>query len=731
LLSITTCREILCTIGPASLNQRVIGRLEDIGVSLFRINLSHTKTEDVEEVIREIQSYTRVPICLDSEGAQVRTGSLGSGSMEVHEGQLIEIAKASVSGDDKSFNLHPGDIVDQLELGDLLSIDFNSVLAQVIETRPSGVVVRVLIGGGLGQNKAVTVDKPMRLDALTEKDLYAFEVGKKYGIKRIALSFTNRASDIDQLRSIVGHEVFIISKIESVEGIRNLRPIAARANAILIDRGDLSREVPLEHIPRAQKAIIQTGKEMGAKVYVATNLLESMISSSNPTRAEVNDIFNTLLDGADGLVLAAETAIGQHPVQSASMVARVMCQYSEFVGGAKYLASDFASTSSSLLIAPHGGKLVQSVVSSTAEEVGGLLHVECNENILMDAENICVGTYSPIEGFMSKSELLCVVETGKLLDGTVWPMPITLHVSEERAREISKGQSIALRQSGNREVSAIVHVSEVFAVDLLQVCEKVFGVVDDRHPGVRQFRSQGNFCIAGKVELVKRLSLPGIGHHYVLTPRQTRKICEHKGWSRVGGFHTRNVCHRAHEFIQLKAHQDHYFDGLLIHPLVGSSRPGDYAGSVILDSYQRVIDQYYPKGQVLLAAYHNYPRFAGPKEALFTALCRKNFGCSHFIVGRDHSGVGDFYPKDATRWVFEQAGDIGIVPVFFDECRYDATSDSYVIDGGTSAAAHSISGSLARDMLMAGVSPPSWFMREEVSAVVLNRIRQGEEVFIK
>ncbi len=723
-------REILCTVGPASLNQRVIGRLEDLGVSLFRINLSHTRAEDVEEVIREIRSYTRVPICLDSEGAQVRTGSLSAGSLEVREGQIVEIAKMPVPGDAKSFNLQPEDAIDQLELGDLLSIDFNSVLAQVIEKNTAIATLRVLIGGGLGQNKAVTVDKPMRLDALTEKDLFAFEVGRKHGIKHIALSFTNRPEDVDQLRSVVGEDVFIISKIESREGVRNLRSIAARANAILIDRGDLSREVPIEHIPRAQKAIIQSAKEVGAKVYVATNLLESMIASANPTRAEVNDIFNTLLDGADGLVLAAETAIGKHPVQAACMVLRVMDQFERFAGGEKYLSGDAVGQRSSLLISPHGGRLIQNVALQPEQELSGLKRIECKESVLMDAENIGIGAYSPLDGFMSREQVESVIHDGRLPDGTIWSLPIVLQVSSESASRIAKDQKIALVLEGTREVFATVDVSEVYSIDLAKACSSIFGIDDDRHPGVRQFRLQGEFFVAGKVSLVKRLPLPGIGYHYALTPSQVRKVFEHKGWSRIGGFHTRNVCHRAHEFIQLKAMRDGYFDGLLIHPLVGSSRSGDYLGSVILDSYQAAIAHHYPQGQILLAAFHNYPRFAGPKEALFTALCRKNFGCSHFIVGRDHSGVGNYYARDAAQKVFEQAGDIGIEPVFMGECRYDPANDTYVIDGEGATAACSISGSEARDMLKAGTTPPAWYMREEVSAVVLGRIRNGEEVFV-
>src|ERR671924_481067 len=323
--------ELLCTLGPASLNDRVFHWLEYVGASLLRINLSHTRIEDLERIVNFVQARTRLPICLDTEGAQVRTGPLADGKVTVRENRLLTAHARPVSGDQSNISFYPGYIVQKLQVGDFVSIDFNEVLSQVVEKRNDAVIIRILNGGQIGQNKAVTVQRPLEMAPLTEKDLAAVSLGRKMGIRHFALSFAHRASDVDFIRERAGAEATIISKIECLSGLDNLEAIASKSDAILIDRGDLSREVPIEQIPAAQKMIIRKAKIYGAKVYVATNLLESMTSSPTPTRAEVNDIYNTLEDGADGLVLAAETAIGQYPINCAKMVVKVIQQFQQRV----------------------------------------------------------------------------------------------------------------------------------------------------------------------------------------------------------------------------------------------------------------------------------------------------------------------------------------------------------------------------------------------------------------
>src|SRR5690606_36555632 len=278
--------ELLCTLGPASLNERVIRCLERAGTSLFRLNLSHTKIEELEQTIAFINKLTSVPICLDTEGKQVRTGRLPNGTLTVRENQFLTVHGRPIAGDPSSISFYPPNIVSCLELGDFIAIDFNSVFAQVVEKTPDRATLRILTGGRIGQNKAVTVQRALEMPALTEKDRAAIAIGRRMGIRHFALSFAHRATDVDLIRHEAGSEAIIISKIECISGLNNLTEIAHQSNAVLIDRGDLSRELPIEQIPALQKIIIRKAHEHGAKAYVATNLLESMTSEPSPTRAE-------------------------------------------------------------------------------------------------------------------------------------------------------------------------------------------------------------------------------------------------------------------------------------------------------------------------------------------------------------------------------------------------------------------------------------------------------------
>jgi len=348
--------EILCTLGPSSMNDRVIARLEDLGVNLFRINLSHTTLEDLPAVIEYIQSRSEVPICLDTEGAQVRTGTLGRAKLRLRENQTIKLVGQSDATRKERLRLYPDWVLDRLEVGDLISVDFNDVLVQVSEKSAKRIKVRVLNGGKVRSNKAVTLHGELSLPPLTEKDRAALRIGAERGLRHIALSFANAPEDVDEIRDAFGREAFVISKIECRAGLANLEAIARRSDAILIDRGDLSREVAIEQIPGVQKRIINVAKQVSRPVYVATNLLESMVKRATPTRAEVNDVFNTLVDGADGLVLAAETAIGRHPVGCANMIARLAA---EFETGAEPSIQSLPQDPRSLLVEPHGGRLIR------------------------------------------------------------------------------------------------------------------------------------------------------------------------------------------------------------------------------------------------------------------------------------------------------------------------------------------------------------------------------------
>jgi pyruvate kinase len=322
-----TQRKVICTVGPASLKPRIIRRLDALGVSLFRINLSHTPLQEVRPAIEFLQKHTTVPICLDSEGAQIRTGTFATAPTSLRKDSLIRVHRHPVDGDAEKFNFTPSDTLELLEPGDLITIDFHAVVVEVMEIEIDRAVLRVRKAGRVGSNKACNVHRDIELPAITVKDRRAIEIGREMGVDHYALSFANRPEDVREMRELIGPGATLISKIESRSGIAHLEEIARLSDAILIDRGDLSRQVPVQQIPAQQKNIIGRVKAIGRPIYVATNLLESMVHSEVPTLAEINDIYNTLDDGADGLVLASETAVGKFPVQCVSMVMSVIAEF--------------------------------------------------------------------------------------------------------------------------------------------------------------------------------------------------------------------------------------------------------------------------------------------------------------------------------------------------------------------------------------------------------------------
>jgi pyruvate kinase len=311
--------KILCTLGPASLRGDVIRGLDQLGVDLFRINLSHTPPEAVEPAITLVRRFSSVPICLDSQGAQVRCGKVAEG-VTVAEGDSVRLTAADVEGSAEEFTLWPASVFVGLKVGDLVRVDFDGVLLQIMEISDGWARAVVLEGGKVRSNKAVNIDPAPALAPITEKDLAAIEVGLRLGIRDFALSFASSAGDVELMRALLPEDATLISKIESRAGVRNRDEIIGVSDAVLIDRGDLSREVPLAYVPFYQKAIVRQANRWNRPCYVATNLLESMVTSTQPTIAEMNDIANTLIDGVHGLVLAAETAIGVDPVGSVERV---------------------------------------------------------------------------------------------------------------------------------------------------------------------------------------------------------------------------------------------------------------------------------------------------------------------------------------------------------------------------------------------------------------------------
>jgi pyruvate kinase len=321
---------ILCTLGPGSLRPEIIRELDERGVNLFRINLSHTPPDTVESTIQFVQQHSATPICLDMEGAQVRCG-VASPGLVLTEHDRIKLAATDLVGTVDVLTLRPASVFSQFRIGSIVNVDFDCVTLRVTRVADNHAEAVVLDGGRVGSNKAVTIEPPPPLPPFTDHDLQAIELGAALGIRHVALSFASSANDVVRLRELLPRDAYIIAKIESRAGIQNVEAIAGGADALLLDRGDLSREVPIEHVPLYQKHVIRRANASNKPVFVATNLLESMVMNRTPTLAEANDIINTLVDGAHGLVLAAETAIGKYPVQSVDMVVRLIQAFEDSI----------------------------------------------------------------------------------------------------------------------------------------------------------------------------------------------------------------------------------------------------------------------------------------------------------------------------------------------------------------------------------------------------------------
>ncbi len=718
-------KKILCTLGPASFETKIIKRLDALGVDLFRINLSHTKVADLPLLIEHIQKNSDIPICLDTEGAQIRTGNFVEPTINLIENSLVRVSRKVLPGNQVCFNFIPFEAIDSIEIGDFISIDFNSVLVQVVDREDNDIIMRVLNGGPVGRNKAVTIERNITLPPLSKKDYLAIQIGLEHGLKHFALSFANCPTDVELLRDLSGDASFIISKIESLSGLSNLQGIAELSDALLIDRGDLSRQVALEQIPQTQKSIILAGKKYKKEVFVATNLLESMVSNQTPTRAEINDIYNTLLDGADGLVLAAETAVGKFPVQCASMIVKII---QRFAAPPKAENFSFPDEPISLLINPHGGVLIQRKASEDEKaQAETLKKITVSNKALLDCEQISQGTFSPLTGFMDSETLDNVLNKNRLLDGTVWPIPILLNIPDRELNNNAVGDTVALKgEDGN--VYAILKISQLFRLDLEDIAKRWFMTSSLDHPGARSFMSQGNCFVAGEIKSVKKFT--SAQNYYELTPSQTRFIFSKKSWSQIAGFHTRNPVHRGHEHIQKTALAESGVDGLYINPVMGPKKIGDFKDQYIMQSYQSMLDfGLYPSGKVVLGGFATYPRYAGPREAIFTAICRKNMGCSHFIIGRDHTGVGDFYKPSDLPNLLNKVGDFDIKLIFFPPIGFNKKQNKFE-SLEVSQDCQPIDGTTVRNAFILGERVESWIMRDVIQDILFDITPEGANMFV-
>jgi pyruvate kinase len=724
---------IITTIGPSSLKENTIKEMEKWGADIFRINLSHTAIEDLKDVIDKLRAWTNKPICLDTEGAQIRTGKYLKGEINLLTNSIVQIVMFDEIERETRLAIYPIMPEKILKVGDVLRIDFHSVIVQVIKIKDKVVLGRVLEGGIVGSNKGIAIDRMPYLPAFTEKDYSAIKIGKELGIAHYALSFAYRKEDIIWIREQFNNPIFVISKIESYNALSNLKDIVRTTDAILIDRGDLSKEVPLQKVGVTQKYIINFANKFETPVYVATNLLDSMIEGLQPNRAEINDITSTLFNGASGLVLAAETAIGKHPVEVVRMAAGVIEETTNYLNHYTDLnIHDYIDkVYENSLILPHGGELVQNYWDVEKEDIEkkNLPGIYLDEQTALDLEQLASGTYSPLKGFMDQEEMNSVLESNKLTDGNVWTLPILLQMNKDDIK-FKLNDKVILYSRNEGALLGLLEVNNIEQIsDLNAVANRWFNTIDDEHPGVRYFKSRGNHIVSGRVFKLRRGS---IEVPYVLTPNQIRSILRDLNMATVIGFHTRNVVHRGHEFIQRKALEMIKADGLLISPVIGPKKLGDFTSKAILKSYETIISSgFYEPFKVLLGAFSTYSRYSGPREAVFTALCRKNFGCSHFIVGRDHTGVGNYYNADASQEIFSKIGDIGIKPIFFDTAYYCNKCESVTYGcNHPEEEKIKISATEIRNYLNSNKEPPEYLLRREISELLENMIKENEQVFV-
>jgi len=381
------------------------------------------------------------------------------------------------------------------------------------------------------------------------------------------------------------------------------------------------------------------------------------------------------------------------------------------------------------LIPPHGGTLIDRTVTGPvarelAEQSAGLPVLRLSARTVSDLEMIAIGGFSPLTGFMGRADYEAVVAEMRLASGLPWSIPVTLAVSPEEARGLREGGEVVLADETGERL-AVLTVTETFGYDQRREAALVYRTEDEAHPGVAALYRQGEVLVAGPVQLFRRPRHDDFAP-YRLEPAQTRAEFERRGWRRVVGFQTRNPVHRAHEYIQKAALE--IVDGLLLHPLVGETKSDDIPADVRMRCYEALLGGYYPAGRVVLAVNPAAMRYAGPREAIFHALVRKNYGCSHFIVGRDHAGVGSYYGTYDAQRIFDEfePAALGITPLFFDHtfyCRNCAGMASSKTCPHTPEHHVTLSGTKVRELLAAGVEPPTEFTRPEVARVLIESMR--------
>ena len=380
-------------------------------------------------------------------------------------------------------------------------------------------------------------------------------------------------------------------------------------------------------------------------------------------------------------------------------------------------------------IPPHGGTLVNRIATPEQKQIflekaDALPRLGLDARALSDVITIAIGGFSPLTGFMGAADCDRVVETMHLASGVAWSIPVTLPVSEEEAASLKEGALVRLDDADGAFV-AILELTEKYTYDKRKEAKHVYRTDDEKHPGVKVLYDSGPVNLAGPIWLLQRDPHP-LFPKYQIDPIASRTLFAERGWQTIVGFQTRNPIHRAHEYIQKCALET--VDGLFLHPLVGATKSDDIPADVRMRCYEIVMEKYFPQDRTILAINPSSMRYAGPREAIFHALLRKNYGCTHFIVGRDHAGVGDFYGTFDAQKIFDEfePGELGIVPMKFEHAFYcTATGQMATVKTSPSKPEQRVhlSGTKVRAMLRRGEMPPPEFSRPEVAAELVRSMQ--------
>jgi sulfate adenylyltransferase len=381
-------------------------------------------------------------------------------------------------------------------------------------------------------------------------------------------------------------------------------------------------------------------------------------------------------------------------------------------------------------IAPHGGTLVdllapEEEAKRLTEEASHLPKIAVNHRELSDLEMLAVGALSPLTGFVGERDYHSILETMHLGNGLAWTIPVTLSLDEDEVKRVGGTEAVALASHEGGAPIAVLQLSEVFRRDREKEAKAVFGTEDLDHPGVKALHEAGDWCAAGELRVL-RLPRHRDFVAYRKTPAETRAEFARRGWRTVVGFQTRNPIHRAHEYIQKCALE--IVDGLLVHPLMGATKADDVPPDVRMRCYEALFADYYPKDRAMISVFPAAMRYAGPKEAIWHAICRKNYGCTHFIVGRDHAGVGDYYGTYDAQKIFEEfePDELGITPLKFEHSFYCLTCEGMA---SPKTCPHDdevrviLSGTKVRELLRGGEKPPPEFSRPEVAEILIDAMR--------